>query len=81
MSSAPPPVPDGLPQNINISGSGHVVNFGGNIQQQTATSSIRQRYAVHMAAHKWFYWILHFIVAVLAAAAWEYRSWLLHLVK
>jgi hypothetical protein len=78
-SSGTPPPHSAPAGGVLISGSGNTVNVGGNFQTQT--TSVRHWYTERMDAHKWFYWILHFIVAVMAAAAWEYRAWLLHFMK
>jgi len=78
-SSSGPPIPSAPTGGVLISGSGNTVNVGGNFQTQT--TSVRHWYTQRMDAHRWFYWILRFIVAVLAAAAWESRAWIMHFVK
>jgi len=77
--SSPPNQPTSSASHIDISGSGNTINFGGNIQQATKSSVLGQWYSGHMATHRFFYWILHLIVALMAAAIWEYRHTILRL--
>jgi hypothetical protein len=65
---------------FNISGSGNVLNFGGNIQQQHHHTSVSHWYTTHMAAHGSVYWLLHVVVALAAVAIWEYGPRFLHFV-
>jgi hypothetical protein len=73
MSSPRTPLPgDQQPaRQTNFGGTGNIYNFGGNIGNQW--------FSQHMAAHGFVYWLLHGIVALIAAAVWEYRHWLFHL--
>jgi hypothetical protein len=63
--------------NITVSGSGNTFHFGnlgvGGHWYQNAW------YRQKMATHGTWYWLIHFIVALAAAAAWEYHAWLFHL--
>jgi hypothetical protein len=78
MSDAPVPQPQ-HPAQLNVSGSGNIINYGGNIASHSETRTVTHWYFQHMSEHKAFYWILHFIIAMLAAAAWEYGGgWIAH---
>jgi hypothetical protein len=78
MSDAPqlPPRPhEGQPQ-VNVAGPIQNFIYGSHVVgDQTSTAVQSSFYGKHMAAHGTVYWILHIVVAVLAAAVWGYLSW------
>ena len=64
---------------IIIGGQGHNINFGGNVKSQTAsTSAVQSFLAKQMASHGVGYWLFHFIVALIAAGAFEFTVWHFH---
>jgi hypothetical protein len=74
-----PPVPPNNPVNLHIEGSVQNLNYGSNIGgDQTAGVSSYQK---QMTKHSAVYWLLHLAVAMIAAAIWEGRHWLLHFLK
>lgn len=57
--------------NVHVEGSGNSLNFNigtGSISSEVSVSWYQER----MSAHRWFYWVLHAIVAIAGAAAWEF---------
>lgn len=78
----PPPVVtptlppyEGMPP-IQVSGTGHTLNFGGNAK---TTSSVNQHFlSKQMATHGLGYWIIHFLIALAATALFEFGIWLYH---
>ena len=84
MSNADPPVPVPPPtvrsdaqHQVNVTGSNNTLIFGGNVQ----STSFSQRYSAFMTKHGVLYWILHVLVALGAAAIWEYRFWFLPFIR
>jgi hypothetical protein len=80
MSDPPqlPPAADGQPP-VFIGGQGHNINLWGNVSRQTAsTSAIQSFYTKQMASHGVGYWLFHFVVALVAAAAFEFIAWHFH---
>lgn len=77
-----PPHPENQPPPIHV--AGHIQNFiyGSNVVgDQNAAAVTQSFYQKHMSAHGPWYWSIHLLVALLAAAIWEGRHWLLHFLK
>ena len=71
---------EGMPP-LNVSGSGHIFNFGGNAK---TTSSVNQNIVSKevskaMEKHGPGYWLIHLFVAILATALFESGLWIYHL--
>jgi hypothetical protein len=84
VSSLPPPNAPDLPPQITVGGTGHNIIFGQNMvqgSQTTKSSSIQNVYTKYLAKHGFLYWFIHLLVALFAAALWEYRHWFLSLFK
>jgi hypothetical protein len=82
MSNPPelPPHAEGQLPIVKIEGFGHNINFGGNVKSQAAsTSAVQSFLAKQMASHGAGYWLFHFAVALIAAAAFEFIVWRFHL--
>jgi len=78
MSDMQPHQPDS-PPNIHVDGSGHTLIFGSVGKQSTSVA--QTFYGKYLASHGALYWLIHLLVALLAAALWEGRHWLFQLFK
>jgi hypothetical protein len=80
----PPGLPAGFALNVGTINQMHVTS-GTNAQstsQSKSTSSVEQSisqsFVWRLASHGWGYWALHFVLALLAAAAFELLVWHFH---
>lgn len=82
MSDLPPPPTPPPPQLPQVNVAGPIQNFiyGSHVVGDQSTAGNQSSvYGTFMAAHGVWYWLLHFVVAFLAAALLEYLLSVLHL--
>jgi hypothetical protein len=75
-----PPHPEN-PPHLHVAGPIQNFIYGSNVVGDQNAAVAQSFYQRHMAEHGAWYWSIHLLVALLAAAIWEGRHWLLHLLK
>jgi hypothetical protein len=77
--SSPSLPPDGQLPLVRIEGTGHHISFGGNVKSENASAfSVQQFFTKQMASHGLGYWVIHGIVALIAAGVFEALVWHYH---
>ena len=75
------PNPENQQAHFHVEGPIQNLIYGSHIVGDQTAAGSQSVYQKRMAKHGAAYWVLHVIVAVAAAALWEYRYWFLHFLK